>query len=173
MTRRQPQPGAIDLVARKLGADANAVADAAVEDSLAGLDDVLARVGAEDGVGARQGDRRLPAVARLRRGHAGQALRKAPRDHDAPDPPGVAQVQHVLDGVDRFGARGLKKAAGVDDDDVGVGGFLAERPAGGRQPTENDLGVDEVLRAAEADERDLLEAVDDPWHRGRILRFRR
>ena len=46
------------------------------------------------------------------------------------------------------------KLAGVDDDDFGVFGVRSEFSAVVVQDAHHDLGVDEVLRAAERDEAD-------------------
>ena len=66
-----------------------------------------------------------------------------------------AAVMHFEDGVDRFFLGRVDEPAGVDDEHIGLGRFAGdlELPAGGA--AEHDLGINKVLRAAEADHADL------------------
>ena len=64
-------------------------------------------------------------------------------------------LHHLEDGVHGLLLGGIDEGAGVDDDDVGVGGGLGQRGAVVVDQAHHDLGVDEVLGAAEGDEADL------------------
>jgi hypothetical protein len=68
---------------------------------------------------------------------------------------GLLQLGHLEDGVNRFLLGLVDERAGIDDEDVGIlriAGQLMARLLG--EP-EHDLGVDEVLRAAEGDHSNL------------------
>ena len=62
--------------------------------------------------------------------------------------------QRVADGVERLVARRIQEAAGVDDDQVGAVMLARDLVAFGAQPRDDALGIDERLRASEADETD-------------------
>ena len=61
-------------------------------------------------------------------------------------------LDHLEDGVDGFLLGGVDEAAGVDDEDVGVFGAGGELGSSAMEQAHHDLGVDEVLGAAERDE---------------------
>ena len=61
-------------------------------------------------------------------------------------------LDHLEDGVDGFLLGGVDEGAGVDDEDVGVFGAGGELGAAAMEQAHHDLGVDEVLGAAERDE---------------------
>ena len=61
-------------------------------------------------------------------------------------------LDHLEDGVDGFLLGGVDEAAGVDDEYVGVFGTGSELCAAAVEQAHHDLGVDEVLGAAERDE---------------------
>ena len=63
-------------------------------------------------------------------------------------------LHHLEDGVDGLLLGGVDEAAGVDDEDVGVFGAGGELRAAAMEQAHHDLGVDEVLGAAERDEAD-------------------
>ena len=62
--------------------------------------------------------------------------------------------QRLADGVERFGDRFVDKAAGIDDDEVGVVVTVGDGVAVGADLGEDALGIDQRFRAAEADEAD-------------------
>jgi len=64
-------------------------------------------------------------------------------------------LDHLEDGVDGLLLGGVDEAAGVDDEDFGVLGVGSELAACMVEQAHHDLGVDEVLGAAEGDEADL------------------
>ncbi len=66
-------------------------------------------------------------------------------------PPPLA-VEHLADHAERLLPGGVDEPAGVDDDQVGLLGVGDEHVAVLRQQAEHPLGVDQVLRAAEAHE---------------------
>jgi hypothetical protein len=61
----------------------------------------------------------------------------------------LARVAEGKDGVDRFLARRFDEGAGVDDDDVGLIGGARRREPVGQQRSDQLVGIDLVLRAAE------------------------
>ena len=61
-------------------------------------------------------------------------------------------LDHLEDGVDGLLLGGVDEAAGVDDEDLGVFGAGGELGAAAMEQAHHDLGVDEVLGAAERDE---------------------
>ena len=62
---------------------------------------------------------------------------------------------HLEDGVDRLLLGGVDERAGVDHEDLGVFGARRELSAAAMQQAHHDLGVDEVLGAAERDKTNL------------------
>ena len=64
-------------------------------------------------------------------------------------------LSHLQDGVDRLLFCLVDERARVDDEDIGVGGLPGELVAGLLGEAEHDLGVDEVLGAAEGDHSDF------------------
>ena len=56
--------------------------------------------------------------------------------------------------LERLVARRIEEAAGVDDDEIGAVVLARDLVAFGAQPREDALGIDERLRASEADEAD-------------------
>ena len=80
------------------------------------------------------------------------ALGQAAGDDDGPDPALLLEVEHLADDAERLLPGRLDEAAGVDDDDVGPVGVGDERVAVLGELAEHALGIDEVLRTAEADE---------------------
>ena len=63
----------------------------------------------------------------------------------------AALLMRVEDGVDRLFLRRIDERAGVDDKHVGIFGVRRDLHAVLQDAAEHDLGIDEVLRAAEAD----------------------
>src|SRR5262249_28155683 len=63
--------------------------------------------------------------------------------------------RHLEDGIDRLFLRRLDEAAGVDEHDARGGGVERRLVALGNELAEHDLGVDLILRTAEAREVDL------------------
>ena len=62
---------------------------------------------------------------------------------------------HLEDGVDGLLLGGIDEAACIDHEDLGVFGARSELGAAAMQQAHHDLGVDEVLGAAERDKTDL------------------
>ena len=69
------------------------------------------------------------------------------------DDPAVFR-QGVADGVERLVAGRIEEAAGVDDDQIGAVMLARDLVALGAQPRDDALGIDQRLRATEADETD-------------------
>ena len=80
------------------------------------------------------------------------AFGKAAGHHDGADPALLLQLEHLADDAERFLPGRLDEAAGVDDDHVRTVGVGTQRVAVLGQLAEHALGIDQVLRAAEADE---------------------
>ncbi len=108
-----------------------------------GVDHLLGRVRAGDGQHLRV---RLP--------HEAGAALAAARAEAAGDDDAAVGGQRLADRGQALLHRGVDEAAGVDDDEVGAGVGRAGRVALGGQPGEDQLGVGQRLRAAEADETD-------------------
>ncbi len=84
-------------------------------------------------------------------------LHEASRHHDSPEVSGLLAVEGLADHLERFETRGLEEPAGVDHDRVGSRVVGDEFKAVLAKQTEHALAVDEVLRAAEADEGDAAD----------------
>ena len=84
--------------------------------------------------------------------HLPLPLGHAPGHHHAPHAAGLLQRQHLADDAERFLPGRFDEAAGVDDDDIGAVGVGLEGVAVLGEFAEHPLGIDEVLRAPEADE---------------------
>ncbi len=69
--------------------------------------------------------------------------------------PQAALLVRVEDGVDGFLLRGVDEGAGIDDEDIGFVGIGGDVHAAAGGVAEHDLGIDEVLGAAEGDHADL------------------
>ena len=69
------------------------------------------------------------------------------------------------DGVEQLVAGGIEEAAGVDDDQIGAVMLARDLVAFGAQARDDALGIDQRLRASEADE-------TDAWGGGHGLCFR-
>ena len=67
---------------------------------------------------------------------------------------GAAQCGGLEDGVHAFLLGRINKGAGVDDDHVGLGGIIGDLDAVLQEGAEHDLGVHEVLGAAERNHAD-------------------
>ena len=111
---------------------------AAIDD----LDDLLAAEDADDVIDA---------------GHLGEqgvalAFGETAGDDDGAEPALLLEREHLADDAERLLAGRFDEAAGVDDDDIGAVGVGREGVAVLRQLAEHALAIDEVLRAAEADE---------------------
>jgi hypothetical protein len=65
---------------------------------------------------------------------------------------GGLAVAHLVDGFESLVLRGVDEGAGVDDDDVRLGGVGGHGHPGLGQVADHDLGVDQVLGAAKGDE---------------------
>ena len=63
-------------------------------------------------------------------------------------------AEGFADGVERFGDGFVDKAAGIDDDEIGVVVAVGDGVAVGADLGEDALGIDQRFRAAEADEAD-------------------
>jgi hypothetical protein len=64
-------------------------------------------------------------------------------------------LDHLEDGIDGLLLGGVDEGAGVDDDDLGVFGLGSKFASGLVEEAHHDLGVDQVLGAAERDEADF------------------
>jgi hypothetical protein len=82
-------------------------------------------------------------------------LHHAAGHHQTLQPAGRLELRRIEDRLDRFLAGRIDESARVDDEHVGLGGVLDEYAARAVEMPEHDLGVDEVLGAAEADDADL------------------
>ena len=71
------------------------------------------------------------------------------------------------DGVHAFLLRGVNERAGVDDDDIGLRGVIGDLDAVLQQRAEHDLGVHQVLGAAEGDQADAHGPLFGFWLRHR------
>ena len=78
-------------------------------------------------------------------------LGQAARHDHAPQFAAAFQLQHLVDGGERFLPGRLDEAAGVDDHEVGAARIVDQLVAVELQQPQHPLAVDEVLRAAEAD----------------------
>src|SRR5262249_3201005 len=107
--------------------------------------DLLELIGADDGVDLGHTLPNVAAVALDQASGYDQALRAA----------GLLVLGHFQDRVDRFLLSWIDEAARVDDDHVCVRGMRRELVPAGGEVAHHDLGVDEVLRASEADETDF------------------
>ena len=103
--------------------------------------------------------RRHDALIGLRSGD-GEHVRVLVADHvrlgaeAAGDDDAAVLGQRVADRLQRLVAGRIEEAAGVDDDQVGAVMLARDLVALGAQPRDDALGIDERLRAAEADETD-------------------
>jgi hypothetical protein len=77
------------------------------------------------------------------------------RTHAAGDDHSAVLGHCLPDRAERLGLRGIEKAAGVDDDDVGPVVTLRELVSLSTQLRDDALGIDQRLRAPERNERDL------------------
>jgi hypothetical protein len=102
-------------------------------------------VGADDGVDFRDVGANIVAIA----------LDQATSNHEATGFASFLIFGHLKDGVDGFLLCGIDEAAGVDYDDVGVGGFGRKLVTVLDELAHHDLSVDEVFRAAETYKTDL------------------
>ena len=110
--------------------------------------DLLQLIGADDRVHFRHV---LPDVAAI-------ALHQAAGDDQLLRAAGLLVLGHLEDGVDRFLLGGIDEAAGVDDEDVGIGGMRRQLVALRGELAHHDFGIDEILRAAETDKTDFQES---------------
>ena len=88
----------------------------------------------------------------------GEALGETTSDDDFLAFPffvGGAVIDGVLDGADAFLFRHVDERAGIDDEDVGVGGFRGHFHASLAEVADHDFGIDEIFGAAEGDETDF------------------
>ncbi len=120
-----------------------------------GGQDAFELAGADDGVDLGDVFADLVAVA----------LDEAAGDDDALGfaAVGLLVLDHLEDGVDGLLLGGVDEGAGVDDDDLGVGGVGGELCAVVVEEAHHDLGVDEVFGAAEGDEADLGAGAGGGW----------
>ena len=91
-------------------------------------------------------------------------------DDDALALPGLLQLQRVTNLLERLVLRRFQKPAGVDDDRIGAGGVGRDGQAILGQQAEHALGVDKVLRTAQADEGNGPDRVLALGHRKSGLR---
>jgi hypothetical protein len=80
-------------------------------------------------------------------------LGKATRNDHALRFASLLQGQHFIDGAERLGAGPLDESAGVHDDEVGPFRLVHQLVAVDLQQPQHPLAVDQVFRAAQADER--------------------
>ena len=113
--------------------------------ALAVMHDRLEFVGAEDGIDFR--DLLLQFIA--------VALDQASCHHQSAGPADSLVFGSLEDGIDRLLLGGLDEAAGVDNQCLGLAGILRQLVAAGLEQSHHDLAVNQVLRAAQANESDL------------------
>ena len=82
---------------------------------------------------------------------AGIALGQAAGDEQLLQPARLLVLRHLEYGVDGFHLGGLDEAAGVDEDDVGLGGVSHDRVALLRQEAQQVLRIHAVLGTAQRD----------------------
>ena len=80
-------------------------------------------------------------------------LGQAAGDDHPPDVPRPLALEHLFDHADRFAPGGVDEPARVDDHQVGRLRIGHQRIAVLAQQSEHPLGIDQVFRAAQADER--------------------
>jgi hypothetical protein len=102
-------------------------------------EDVLDFASADDGIDLRNFCAQFVAIA----------FTHAAGDDQFPAAPVLLVLRHLENGVDRLLPGFIDERAGVDDEHVGVGRVPGELMTGLLREPEHDLGVDEVLRAAE------------------------
>ncbi len=144
MPRRDAEAGRVFLGLDRSGTEERAllVAVAFGQGAVDDRHDLLAAEDADDVIDA---------------GHFGEevvllAFGETAGDDDGTDAALLFQCQHLADDAERFLPSRFDEAAGVDDDDVGAVGVRREHEAVLGELAEHALGIDEVLRAAEADE---------------------
>ena len=99
-------------------------------------------------------------------------LHQTPRDDHPLALPVFLELDRIANGSERLGFRRFEESASVDDDGVGARGVVRDRqPVVGEQ-SEHALAVHEVLRTAEADERDRTNGGRTLGHVGRKLTLR-
>jgi len=81
------------------------------------------------------------------------------RAHAAGDDDAAVLGQRLADRAERLGLRRIEEAAGVHHHHVGAGVVLGDLVALGAQLRQDAFRIDERLRAAEADERDLRREI--------------
>lgn len=62
---------------------------------------------------------------------------------------GIADGGRFEDGIDGFLLGGVDEGAGIDDDGVGVGGFVGDFEALLEEGAEHDFGINQIFRATE------------------------
>ena len=144
MPRRDPKPGAVVLGVDRGGTEQGPLLVQAAQDAVGDLDDLLAAEDADHLVDVRNLLKQLVLLP------LGQA---AGDDHPL-DAAVALAVEHLPDDPARFLPGGVDEPAGVDDHQVGRLPLGHQRVAVLGQQPEHPLGIDEVLGAAEADERD-------------------
>ncbi len=112
-----------------------------------GGEDVFEFAGADDGVHLGDVLLDLGAIALDETAGDDEFLRAASG--------GGLVLRHFEDGIDRFLFGGVDEGAGVDDDDVGIGGIGGDLGAGAVEQAHHDFAIDQVLGAAEGDESDF------------------
>ena len=80
-------------------------------------------------------------------------LGQAAGDDHAAQLAAALELEHFVDRGERFLPGRLDEPAGVDDDEIGPARVVHQLVAVELQQAEHPLAIDEVLRAAEADER--------------------
>ena len=92
--------------------------------------------------------------------------------HAAGDDDLAVFLQRGADGVERLVARRIEEAAGVDDDEVGAVMLAGDLVALGAQARQDPLGIDQRLRAAEADETDAWRSHEElPLNVGKAAQY--
>ena len=146
-----PEPGPVVLGLDGGGAEDGPLLVEVAHDPVGDLGDLLAAEDADD----------LVDLGHLLQEHLALPLGQAPGDDHPLDLPGLLAVEHLADHAQRLLPGRVDEPTGVDDDQVGRLGVGHQGvPILGQQP-EHPLGVDQVLRAAEADEGEG--AFEDRW----------
>ncbi len=139
-----PQPGAVILGLHRRRAKDRALLVQPAEDPFRDPRDLLAAEDADD----------LVHLGELIEQDISLPLGQAAGDDDPFDLPCPLTAQQFLDDAARFLPGRIDEPAGIDDDQVGLLILGHKHEPVLRQQPEHPLGVDKILGAAEADERD-------------------
>ena len=142
MPRRDPQPLAIGKRLRRRGLKHGALLVEPADQPVGDFRHLLAAEHADDVI-----DLRALVEQRLF-----LALGQAAGNDHAPRAAAAFQLEHFVDRRIRFLAGPFDEPAGVDDDEIGPLRLVDQPVAVQLQQAEHPLAVDQILRAAEADE---------------------